>query len=158
MGIITTLEGEIATKKAELSEKLGYMHKDSQEITNLQRRIESLEEQVKELRAKLATNAKNNNTEAQVSMSKSVAEYENLELEHEFALKLLQSSLTGLEMVRQQSLAKTKYLIRIDEPKVPDESLWPRPFKAAIIVLIISFFMMLGISLIISAVMEHLGI
>lgn len=155
LGIVSNLENEIAKKKAELTEKLGYMHSNSQEILILERKIASLEEQVKELRSKIVSNGKQID---QKSMSKSVAEYEKLELEYQFAQKILESSRTSLEVTRQQSLSKNKYLVKIDEPKIPDESLWPRPFKAACIVMAISFLLILGVSLIISAIMEHLGI
>lgn len=159
LGLISTLEAEIASKKAELYEKQGYMHPDAQEIVNLNRRIEALEEQVMELRGKIvsATGAQQGG-ENQFSVSKSVGEYEDLQLEHSFAQKLLESSLTTLENVRLQSVSKSKYLVRIDEPKVPDESLWPLPFTSACIVLIVSFMLILGISLIVTAVMEHMGI
>jgi capsular polysaccharide transport system permease protein len=155
MGIISSLESDIAQKKAELSEKLGYMRSNSQEIVTLKRKIESLEKQVKELRSRIASSG---NIMDQKRMSKSVGEYEKLELEYQFAQKILDSVRTSLEVTRQQSLSKNKYLVKIDEPKVPDESLWPRPFKAACVVMAISFLLILGVSLIISAVMEHLGI
>ncbi len=155
MGIISSLESDIAQKKAELSEKLGYMRSNSQEIVTLKRKIESLEKQVKELRSRIASSG---NIMDQKRMSKSVGEYEKLELEYQFAQKILDSVRTSLEVTRQQSLSKNKYLVKIDEPKVPDESLWPRPFKSACVVMAISFLLILGISLIISAVMEHLGI
>ncbi len=155
MGIVSTLESEIAQKKAELAEKLGYMRSNSQEIITLERKIASLENQVKELRSRISSSGKYVD---QKSMSKSVAEYEKLELEYQFAQKILESVRTTLEVTRQQSLSKNKYLVKIDEPKIPDESLWPRPFKAASLVMAISFLLILGISLIVSAVMEHLGI
>ncbi len=159
LGLISSLEAEIAKKKAELYEKQGYMHPDSQEIVNLNRRIEALEEQVRELRGKIVSaSGTHQGGESQFSVSKSVGEYEDLQLEHTFAQKLLESSLSTLENVRLQSVSKSKYLVRIDEPKVPDESLWPRPFTSASIVLIISFMLILGISLIVTAVMEHMGI
>ncbi len=159
LSLISTLEAEIASKKAELYEKQGYMHPDAQEIVNLNRRIEALEEQVLELRGKIvsATGVPNAG-DSQFSVSKSVGEYEDLQLEHTFAQKLLESSLSTLENVRLQSVSKSKYLVRIDEPKVPDESLWPRPFTSASIVLIISFMLILGLSLVVTAVMEHMGI
>ena len=155
LGIVSTLESEIAQKKAELAEKLGYMRDNSQEIITLERKIASLEAQVKELRSRISSSGKYVD---QNSMSKSVAEYEKLELEYQFAQKILESVRTSLEVTRQQSLSKNKYLVKIDEPKIPDESLWPRPFKAASVVMAISFLLILGISLIVSAVMEHLGI
>lgn len=159
LGLISSLEAEIAKKKAELYEKQGYMHPDSQEIVNLNRRIEALEEQVRELRSKIVSaSGTHQGGESQFSVSKSVGEYEDLQLEHTFAQKLLESSLSTLENARIQSASKSKYLVRIDEPKVPDESLWPRPFTSASIVLIISFMLILGISLIVTAVMEHMGI
>ena len=91
-------------------------------------------------------------------LSESLGEYEKLNIEYQFAQKVLESALSNLEATSQISLSKSKYLVKIDEPKIPDESLWPRPILASVITLILTIFSLGGISLLVSAIREHLGI
>src|SRR5574344_284825 len=164
--IISGLESTITETRAELSQKLTYLREDSLEIVALKRKINSLEKELINIRKRLATPNNNNDknksnenyTDIQNILSQSLSDYEKLNAEYAFAQKLLESALSSLEKTKQISLSKAKYLVTIDAPKVPNESLWPKPFVAAIITLITTLFLISAVSLLLSAIKEHLGI
>src|SRR5574344_1391876 len=164
--IISGLESTITETRAELSQKLTYLREDSLEIVALKRKINSLEKELINIRKRLATPNNNNDknksnenyTDIQNILSQSLSDYEKLNADYAFAQKLLESALSSLEKTKQISLSKAKYLVTIDAPKVPNESLWPKPFVAAIITLITTLFLISAVSLLLSAIKEHLGI
>lgn len=151
--IIGNLEKQLSETKTELEQKLTYFKEDSLEIKTLKSKIDALNKQLNEVRTRIASNSTN-----KTILSNSLNEYENLSLKHEFAKKKLESSMTSLEAARQISLTKTRYLVMVESPTLPDESLWPTPFKSAFITLLLTIFSVGIISLIISAIREHMGV
>ena len=166
LSIINNLENNVTQAKAELSQKLSYLRPDAIEVVTLKSKIASLEDEIRALRKKIALpDAEQKDQPNRISssnintiLSESLGEYEKLNIEYQFAQKVLESALSNLEATSQISLSKSKYLVKIDEPKIPDESLWPRPILASIITLILTIFSLGGISLLVSAIREHLGI
>lgn len=166
LSIINNLENNVTQAKAELSQKLSYLRPDAIEVVTLKSKIASLEDEIRALRKKIALpDAEQKDQPNRISssnintiLSESLGEYEKLNIEYQFAQKVLESALSNLEATSQISLSKSKYLVKIDEPKIPDESLWPRPILASIITLILTIFSLAGISLLVSAIREHLGI
>ena len=151
--IIGNLEKQLSETKTELEQKLTYFKEDSLEIKTLKSKIDALNKQLNEVRTRIASNSTN-----KTILSNSLNEYENLSLKHEFAKKKLESAMTSLEAARQISLTKTRYIVMVESPTLPDESLWPTPFKSAFITLLLTIFSVGIISLIISAIREHMGV
>lgn len=181
LSVINSLEGQLTQTRAELSQKRTYLRENSVEIIALKNKSSSLENEIKKIRLRLAQPYDQDNKKSESSingqsenkivdndvvstqqiseiLSESLNDYEKLILEYEFSQKLLNSALSSLEETRQVSLSKMKYLVTIDKPKVPNESLWPKPFIASFVTLIFTFLGLSGISLLISAIKEHLGI
>jgi capsular polysaccharide transport system permease protein len=151
--IVGSLEKQLSETKTDLEQKLTYFREDSLEVKTLKSKISALNKQLNEIRTRIAGNTTNNNL-----LSKSINEYEKLILIHEFAKKKLESAMTSLETSRQISLTKTRYLVMVESPTLPDESLWPTPFKSAFTTFLLSIFFIGIISLIISALREHMGV
>ena len=151
--IIGSLEQQLSETKTELEQKLTYFKKDSLEIKTLKSKIDALNNQLNEVRTRIASNSTNKQI-----LSNTINEYERLSLKHEFAKKKLESAMTSLEAARQISLTKARYLVMVESPTLPDESLWPTPFKSAFFTLILTILSGGIISLIISAIREHLGV
>lgn len=151
--IIGSLEQQLSETKTELEQKLTYFKKDSLEIKTLKSKIDALNNQLSEVRTRIASNSTNKQI-----LSNTINEYERLSLKHEFAKKKLESAMTSLEAARQISLTKARYLVMVESPTLPDESLWPTPFKSAFFTLILTILSGGIISLIISAIREHLGV
>ena len=91
-------------------------------------------------------------------LSSALSQFEQLNLKHEFAKKKLESAINSLEVARQEALTKTRYLVMIDSPSMPDESLWPQPIKVAFITFLLTLFGAGTVSLLVSAIREHLGV
>lgn len=155
--IISNIETQISTTKAELSQKQTYLRNDSIEIVSLNHKIDSYQKELTELRERLASVSSNNN-EQKESISHSLGAYENLQLEYQFAKKTLELALTNLETAKQISISKSKYFIEIDSPKISSESQYPKPFIAAFLTLIVTLLGLSTISLLVSAIREHLGV
>jgi capsular polysaccharide transport system permease protein len=162
LGIISNLENLITQAKAELAQKRAYLREDSVDIISLKTKISSLDQEVSSLRSRIAlrdTNAVSNESHDFANvLTRTLSEFEQLNLEYQFAQKILESSLNNLESARQLSLNKSKYLITIDKPKIPDESLWPRPFVATVVTFVLSIFVLSALSLLIAAIKDHFGI
>ena len=186
LNLVGHLESTIATTRAEYNQKKNYLREDSVELIALGNKITSLEDELANIRQRLAqpnvtkdlnsinnemivstdtndqgesnTTSNSNLKNVQKILSNSLNDYEKLNLEYEFSQKLLESALSSLEETRQLSLSKNKYLVTIDAPKLPNESLWPKPFVASIITFIFTFFSLSALSLLSSAIKEHLGI
>lgn len=151
--LIANLEKQLTETKTELSQKLTYIKNDSIEIKTLKSKINALNTQIDEIRSRLAGNKTNRN-----QLSNSVNEYEQINLKHEFAKKKLESAMSSLETAKLISLTKTRYLVMIKNPTLPDESLWPKPFLASVITFLLTIFSFGIVSLIISAIREHIGV
>ena len=161
LSIINNLENLITQAKAELAQKRAYLREDSVDIISLKNKISSLEQEVSSLRSRIAENQRVPGTEKDSfghTLTRTMSQFEQLNIEYQFAQKVLEAALNNLETTRQMSLNKSKYLITIDNPKIPDESLWPRPFLATIVTFVVTLFSLSAISLLISAIKEHLGI
>lgn len=131
------------------------------DIISLKNKISSLEQEVSSLRSRIAENQRVPGTEKDSfghTLTRTMSQFEQLNIEYQFAQKVLEAALNNLETTRQVSLNKSKYLITIDNPKIPDESLWSRPFLATIVTFVVTLFSLSAISLLISAIKEHLGI
>lgn len=151
--IIGNLEQQLSETKTELEQKLTYFKEDSLEIKTLKSKIDALNNQLNEVRTRIASNSANKQI-----LSNSINEYERLSLRHKFAKKKLESAMTSLETARQISLTKARYLVMVESPSLPDESLWPTPFKSASITFLLTIFSVGIMSLIISAIREHMGV
>ncbi len=162
LSIISNLENLITQAKAELAQKRAYLREDSVDIVSLKTKIASLEQEVTSLRSRIALNVSESQGNGQKALgnvlTRTLSEFEQLNIEYQFAQKILEAALNNLDTTRQLSLSKSKYLVTIDNPKIPDESLWPRPFIATIVTFVVTLFLLSAVSLLISAIKEHLGI
>lgn len=154
--ILSGLEKQLAEGRAELDQKLSYLKSDSVEIRTLRSKNEALDRQIKDFRSRIG--GKDSDGRTNSMLSDALEEYENLSLKHEFAKKMLESAMSSLETARQAALAKTRYLVMVESPSLPDESLWPKPLQSAFITLFLTFFGVGIISLVMSAIREHLGV
>ncbi len=162
LSIIKNLENLITQAKAELAQKRAYLREDSVDIVSLKTKIASLEQEVTSLRSRIALNAGEAQGNGQKALgnvlTRTLSEFEQLNIEYQFAQKILEAALNNLDATRQLSLSKSKYLVTIDNPKIPDESLWPRPFVATMVTFVVTLFLLSAVSLLISAIKEHMGI
>ncbi len=148
MEIRSQLEAEQAKAQAELTEIISYMRADSPRAVALKNRIESLKKQIASENTRL-TNPEDN------SLSSSIAGFEPLLVEKEFAEQAYESALTSLEIARTEAAQQHRYLATIVSPSQPDEATHPERLISIFTVMLVSM-LAFGIgSLLYSAIREH---
>jgi capsular polysaccharide transport system permease protein len=148
MAMRNELEAEHTRAQAELTEITGYMREDSPKAVAMKNRIESLQKQIDSENLRLI-----NPDEG--SLSSSIAGFEPLLVEKEFAEKAYESALTSLEIARTEAAKQHRYLATIVSPSAPDTATHPKRLMSILTVLF-STMLAFGIgSLLIAAIREH---
>lgn len=126
---ITRLSLEAAQTSAQIAE-IEKSSPQSTQIVTLQHRTGALDAQIRKEQARLAGSS--------VSLAPSIAEYERLMLEREFAERTFASALSGLEAARLDTERQRLFLERISSPVAPDYPQYPMRFVSVLGVLLIS--------------------
>ena len=150
-GIVSELESEVVKTKAQIAEASTYMSKDAPALVGLRARLAAVEKQLAAEKLRLAGESKSG------SMTSIAGEYEDLQIESEFARQQLVSAMTSLEAARVKAEAQSRYVVAFQVPVLPDESLYPRPFLFTLFVFVGALVIVGICSLIIAAVREHAG-
>ena len=150
-GIVSELESEVVKTKAQIAEASTYMSKDAPALVGLKARLAAVEKQLAAEKLRLAGESKSG------SMTSIAGEYEDLQIESEFARQQLVSAMTSLEAARVKAEAQSRYVVAFQVPVLPDESLYPRPFLFTLFVFVGALVIVGICSLIIAAVREHAG-
>jgi len=146
--IRSQLEGELSKARAELRQLESFMQPEAHQVLVLKQKIVSLEEQIASENRKLV------DSQSQ-SLSASIARFEPLVVEKEFAEKAYESALTSLEVARTEAAQQHRYLATIVEPSIPDEATHPLRLKGALTVLVLALVIFGTLSLLIAAAREH---
>lgn len=146
--IRSQLDGELSKARAELSQLESFMQPEAHQVQALRQKISSLEEQIRNENLKLV------NTQSQ-SLSASIARFEPLVLEKEFAGKAYESALASLEVARTEAAQQHRYLATIVTPSAPDEATHPKRVLGALTVFVLALVAFGVLSLLIAAAREH---
>ena len=151
-GVVTELEGEAVKLRAQLAEAQSFMRSSAPATKALQTRLKAVENQLDQEKQRLAgLRSQEDNLNAVVG------EYEDLTIEAEFAQKQLVTAMSALESARVHEVAKSRYVVAFQQPTLPDESLYPRPFLFTAYVFV-GALLLLGLgSLITASIREHAG-
>ncbi len=149
---IEALQGEYTKLQTELNMALSIMSPNAPQVKNLKSSLAAVKKQLDVENAKVASSKSDTKT-----LSSVVAEYEALTMDLKFAKEQQVMAMKAFETARVQGHAQTSYLVCIQEPTLPDESLYPRVF-------LFTFYTFCGtllglglISLVVAAVREHTG-
>lgn len=150
--LVFELEGERAKVKAELAEARSYMKPTAPQVKALEKRLTAVETQLNAEKARIAGNPAGGGT-----INSWVSQYENLMIESEFAQKQLTTAMSAYEQARSMALAKSRYLVAIQQPTLPDESRYPRTWIFTLCAFF-GFFLIYGlVRLIVASIREHAG-
>ena len=149
--IVFELEGERAKLRAEIEEARSYMKASAPQFKNMQSRLTAIEKQLAVEKARLV------DQEGKDALNSWVSGYETLMLESEFAKKQLTTAMTAMETARASLLSKTRYIVPIEQPTLPDESLYPNMWIFTICTLLGLLLVYGLIRLIIASIREHTG-
>ncbi|MES2684958.1 MAG: capsule biosynthesis protein [Pseudomonadota bacterium] len=114
---------------------------------DLESHIRALEAQLANQRARLTGGAG--------AMAPKLGRYEQLTLQKEFVTRKLASSLASLEAARAEARQQQIYLERVVETSLPDRALYPKRFRAVLIVFISCFLIFSIGKLLLAGVREH---
>lgn len=146
IGLIAKMNGDVADLRAEL-EEVSANSPSSPKIAAARARISALEKQIAEQRPLLAGGAG--------ALAPKVAEYEQLTLELDLAVKLFSSSLLTLEDAIKDSEQQRLYLEHVVEPNLPDFPLYPKRIWSILKILGFLLCIYWILSSLGSVVMEH---
>ena len=149
LSIRASLEGELARARAELSQARAVMNRNAPQVVALQAKVRSLAAQVAKQDKRLVdpTNGR--------GMHTSIARFEGVLLEKEFAQAAYQSALTSLEVARADAGRQHRYLATIAPPSKPDEATHPERLRGVLTVFVVCLALFGIFSLLLAAVKEH---
>lgn len=149
--IVFELEGERAKLRAEIEDAQSYMKASAPQLKNMQSRLAALEKQLAVEKARLV------NQEGKEALNSWVSGYETLMIESEFAKKQLTTAMTAMETARASLLSKTRYIVPIEQPTLPDESRYPNTWIFTICTFLGLLLLYGLIRLIVASIREHAG-
>ncbi|MGF1774972.1 lipopolysaccharide biosynthesis protein [Vibrio wakamikoensis] len=114
------LEGQIATKNAELTGLTQIMSAQAPQVKMLQNEIAALEQQLVSERTKLATSEGES-----FSVSQILATFTDLRVKMELALQAYTSSQVSLEKSRIEAYRQLKYLVTVEAATQPEDNQYP---------------------------------
>jgi len=148
--LVTTLEAEASALRTQITEAQSFMRHDAPALTSLNRRLAAVEKQLAAEKARVAGRKSDN-------LNAIVAEYQDLTIEAEFAQKQLVSAMASLEQARIQQAAQSRYVVAYQQPTLPDESLYPRPYLFTLYIFLGTLILLGIVSLIWASIREHAG-
>ena len=149
--IVFELEGERAKLKAEIENAQTFMKAGAPQLIDMQSRLAALEKQLAAEKARLV------DKEGAASLNSWVSGYETRMIESEFAKKQLTTAMSALETARATLLSKTRYIVPIEQPTLPDESRYPRSWIFTLCTFLGLLLIFGLVRLIIASIREHAG-
>jgi capsular polysaccharide transport system permease protein len=144
--LIARLSAELGSVQAQVTEMKGGASASPQ-LVGLQRKAAALEQQIAEERRRVADDRD--------GLATRIAAYERLQLEREFARRMLTSSEAELVRSRNDAARQMLYLERLVEPNLADYSTQPRRLRLALTFLTANMLLLLVGWLIYSGLKEH---
>jgi capsular polysaccharide transport system permease protein len=130
IGIMQTLEVELAKAQAERKAALEFYNQSSPKIQSMNAQVRALQNQINDMNSQVAT-------KEGAPLSQLLEDYETLKAKQDFALQRYQTTLVSLETAQLEAQKKQKYLIRIVEPTLPETAAEPQRFYGIITVFFI---------------------
>ncbi len=148
LSLIQELQSRLIQARIELAQHREYMRDDSAKIQEIKAGIAAIKQQIA-LHKELLTG------ESQLSLADILQEYEQLKLNHQLALEQYKMALASLDAAQKEAGRKSKYLLCIEDPSLPDEAIEPnRPLKIATVFAVCLMVYAVG-GLLIAAIREH---
>jgi capsular polysaccharide transport system permease protein len=151
--LVTALRGTLAQLETQLQTlKLQNLQPNAPAVITLQNQINSTKEQLAIIESSVGRNTRNG-----ASLSSVIAEYEQLDLERQFAQSMVTSAMAALDMARANASSQRLYITPFVRPSLPQSALYPRPMMAIATVAALALIVWLIGLLIGRSVAERLG-
>ncbi|EOD54856.1 capsule transport protein KpsE [Aeromonas molluscorum 848] len=119
LGVVSQIEAELVSQQAQLKQLRSYMRDTAPGIISVQTRIDALNKQLKQERAKLTGLDKD-------AMNEITAGYLDVQTQATLAADLYKTGLISLEQTRVEAYRKLKHLLIINQPTLAEEAEYPR--------------------------------
>ena len=153
-GALTTrLRDDLVRANAELATLKNYMRDTAPSVKVLKARIQSLETQ----RRALAYEMTDPGSGRPDTLSRVLGSYEQLESERKFAESAYQHALHGLDQARAAADRQQVFVASFIPPSLPEEALYPRPWRTLATVALLAFALWGIGSLAVQSIRDHLA-
>ncbi|MGM0855811.1 MAG: chain-length determining protein [Pseudomonadota bacterium] len=146
--VVATLEGDLARLKAQRNAMASFQSQQSSELRQTEREISALRDQIIEQRDRLAQATGD-------SLNRVSAEYENLEIQAEFAQETYSSALASLENTRLESARQLKQVSVLQSPLMPEYPTQPNRLYNSSVFAIITIFLAFILSMMMMIIKDH---
>lgn len=119
LGVVSQIEGELASQQAKLKQLQSYMKETAPAVITVKARVEALTEQLEQEKARLTGTDKD-------AMNEVTASYMDVKTQATLAADLYKSGLISLEQARVEAYRKLKHLLVVSQPTLAEDAEYPR--------------------------------
>lgn len=132
-----SLQASLATLETQLASLIGRnLSSTSPAVQTLQNQIKATKDQLAVIGSSVATGQ---DRAGGVALSTIIAEFEQLDLERQFAQNVVNGAMQALEQARANAAAQHLYITPYVRPSLPDSSTYPRRFISVLVIGLIAF-------------------
>jgi capsular polysaccharide transport system permease protein len=144
--MISKLQDELIGAKMQLLQ-LSSAVAENPQIPMLRVRIKGLEKAIEDQLGQVAG--------AQGSLSEAAAEYQELQLQREYADKQLGMALASLQEARNEARRQQAYVERVAQPSLPDDATEPKRFRNIVVTFVMGLIIWGVATMLVAGVNEH---
>jgi len=119
LGVVSQIEGELAQQQAQLKQLRSYMKETAPAVVSVQARVNALNEQLEQEKARLTGVDKD-------AMNEVTAQYMDVQTQATLAADLYKTGLISLEQARVEAYRKLKHLLVVSQPTLAQDAEYPR--------------------------------
>jgi len=148
VGIVNTLEGQLASLNTQRNAALGYLNPKSPTIMDFDLQIAAVKTQIGKEQARLTSSNRQ-------MLNVTVEEFQRLKMNAEFAQEVYKSALASLEQVRLDARRTIKMVSIIQSPTSPQYALEPRRIYNTVVFVLLTLGIFGIVSLIRAILRDH---
>lgn len=150
--IIQGLEARLSEQKAKLSASKTYLNANSSQVVSIQTEIAALEHQIEQEKARIVGAS---GEQSGLRLNILSANFQNLELDLQFAMDAYQTSLKALETARMEASNRLKHLIVVSRPSMAEEAMFPKKIYNLISLAIVLLLIYGVVRMMIASIKDH---
>ncbi|MFD1215453.1 hypothetical protein [Microbulbifer celer] len=150
--IIQGLESRLSEQKAKLSASKTYLNANSSQVVSIQTEIAALEHQIEQEKARIVGIS---GDQSGVRLNSLSANFQNLELDLQFAMDAYQTALKALETARMEASSRLKHLIVVSRPSLAEEARFPEKIYNLVSLLVVLLLIYGVIRMMIASIRDH---
>ncbi|MDU4840414.1 MAG: sugar transporter [Leclercia adecarboxylata] len=119
IGVVSQIESQLAQQQAQLKQLQSYMKETAPAVISIQARVNALNEQLEQEKARLTGADKD-------AMNEVTARYMDVQTQATLASDLYKSGLISLEQAKVEAYRKLKHLLVVSQPTLAQDAEYPR--------------------------------